>query len=145
MATRNEKFFESGSFAVAGHSAKSNFPKLSYGELKKSGKTVFAVDPSKDTIAGDKTYPDFASLPEKVEAAIIEVPKEETAAWVGKAAEAGIGRVWVHMGRETPEAQSLAEEKGIELHTGSCAVMYLVPGFSMHSPHRWIWKLLGKY
>jgi hypothetical protein len=24
-------------------------------------------------------------------------------------------------------------------------VMYNIPGFSMHAPHRWIWKLLKKY
>ena len=28
---------------------------------------------------------------------------------------------------------------------GTCAVMYVIPGWSAHAPHRWIMRLLGKY
>ena len=104
MPTEHEEFWTNSSFALVGHSAKTPFPVLSYEELKKQGKKVFPVDPSVDEIAGDKTYPDLASLPEKVDAAVLELPKQETEEWVGKAADAGIHNVWIHMNRETPEA-----------------------------------------
>lgn len=62
-----------------------------------------------------------------------------------QAAEVGIKDVWVHMGRETPEALALAREKGLNVLTGTCAVMYVSPGFSYHSVHKWLNKLLGRY
>jgi len=145
MGSNHEDFFLKSSFAIVGHSAKKNFPKLTYGGLKQMGKTVYAVDPGSNEIEGDKAYPDLASLPGKVEAVVLELPKEETADWVAKAAEAGIKDLWVHMNTETDEALVLAREKGMNLRTGTCAVMYVTPGFSFHSFHKWIMKLRGKY
>jgi acyl-CoA synthetase (NDP forming) len=103
MPTDHEAFWGHSRFAFVANSAKKPFPKLSYQELKgQGGKKVFAVDPSVEEIAGDRAYPDFGSLPESVEAAVLEVPREETAAWVRKAADAGVKHLWIHMGRETP-------------------------------------------
>jgi predicted CoA-binding protein len=146
MPTEHEAFWTHSSFAFVGDSANKPFPKLSYRELKKHGdKRVFAVDPSAKEIEGDQAYPDFGSLPEPVEAAVLEVPKQQTAEWVRKAADAGVKHLWIHMGRETPEAVALAEERGLSVLTGTCAVMYVRPGFSYHSLHKWINQLLGKY
>lgn len=145
MPSDYEKFWDSSSYALVGHSTKMPFPKLTYRALKKSGKKVFAVDPSADTIEGDHAYHDLASLPEKVEAIVIEVPEEQTQDWVAKAADTGIKNVWIHMGCETPEALRLAKERGQAVLHGTCAVMYVTPGFSFHSIHKWINKLLGKY
>ena len=146
MPTEHEEFWTHSSFAFVGHSAKKPFPKLSYRELRDRGdKKVFAVDPSAAEIAGDRAYPDFSSLPESVEAAVLEVPREETADWVRKAAAAGVEQLWIHMGRETPDALALADEKGLGVLTGTCAVMYVKQGLSYHSLHKWINQLAGKY
>jgi predicted CoA-binding protein len=145
MASNYEDFWTNSSFAFVGHSAKKGFPTLSYTELKQQGKKVFAVDPSVEQIESDRTYPDLASLPEKVDAVVLELPKEETEDWVRKAADAGIQNVWIHMTRETPEAVNLARERGLTVLTGTCAVMYVKPGFSYHSIHKWINKLIGRY
>jgi predicted CoA-binding protein len=145
MASDYERFWSRSSFALVGNSAKESFPKLTYRELKKSGKKLFPVDPTVATIEGDKSYPDLASLPEKVEAVVIETPKEETRGWVTRAADAGIKNVWIHMGCETAEALEVAREKGLYVCYGTCAVMYVMPGFSFHSIHKWINKMLGKY
>ncbi len=145
MLSDYEKFWINSSYAVVGHSAKMSFPKITYKELKKSGRKVFAVDPSIATVGGDRVYPDLASLPQKVEAVVIEVPKEETKDWVAKAAGAGIRNVWIHMDCDTPEALALAREKGLHVCHGTCAVMYVARGFSFHSIHKWIDKLRGRY
>lgn len=145
MASKHEAFWQHASFAVVGDSARKGFPTLTYRGLREQGKRVFPVDPSVGEIEGDVTYPDLKALPEKVEAAILEVPKEETADWVGRAADAGIERIWIHMNRDTPEALALAEEKGLEVHSGTCAVMYVTPGPTYHSIHKWINKLIGTY
>lgn len=145
MPSDHEKFWSNSSFAFVGHSTKANFPTISFGALRKQGRKVFAVDPSVPEIDGAPTYPDLASLPEPVDAVVLELPKAETKEWVGRAADAGIHEVWIHMGRETPEALALAKEKGLRVLTGNCAVMYVKPGLSYHSLHRWIAKLTGKY
>jgi predicted CoA-binding protein len=145
MPTKYEEFWNKSSFAFVGHSAKKAFPKLSYNEAKKQGKKLFAVDPSVKEIEGDPTYPDLASLPERVEGVVLELPKEETRDWVQKAADAGIQDVWIHMTREAPEALALARERGLNVLTGTCAVMYVKQGFSYHTLHKWINQLIGKY
>jgi predicted CoA-binding protein len=145
MASAHEAFWTHSSYAFVGHSAKKGFPHISYGAAKKIGKKVFAVDPSVKQIDGDTTYPNLGALPEKVDAVVLEVPREETLDQVRQAADAGIRNVWVHMNRDTPEAIALAREKGLTLLTGTCAVMYVMPGFTYHSIHKGLNKLLGKY
>jgi len=145
MQSDREQFWNHASFAVVGDSGKRTFPKLTYTNLKKTGKTVYAVDPAGAEIEGDKPYADLASLPGAVEAVVLEVPKAETAEWVARAADAGISAVWIHQQTDTPEALALAKDKGMEVCSGTCAVMYVKPGLSGHSPHRWIMKLAKKY
>lgn len=145
MPSYRETFWDNASFAFVGHSAKKPFPKLSYGELKRQGKKVFAVDPSVESVLGDRTYADLASLPQKVAAVVIEVPREETARWVERAADAGVEHVWIHMLRDTPEALAVARARGIHLRTGSCAMMYVSHGLSYHAVHRALDKALGRY
>jgi predicted CoA-binding protein len=146
MASAHEVFWTHASFAFVGHSTKASFPRISYGEAKKRGKRVFAVDPSVEQIDGDRTYPDLRSLPEKVDGIVIEGPREETLDVVRQAADAGIKNVWVHMNRDTAEAVEFARQQGLNILTGTCAVMYLTQGgFSVHSIHKWLNKLLGKY
>jgi predicted CoA-binding protein len=145
MTSSFEMFWEHDSFAVVGHTVKKNFPLLTYRGLKKSKKVVFPVDPSVDEIDGDRTFPDLEGLPQKVEALVLEVPKSETRAWIERAAAAGIKNVWIHMQRETPEALALAKQHGMNICSGTCAVMYLTPELTYHSVHRWIMKLIGKY
>jgi predicted CoA-binding protein len=113
MGSAYEAFWTQSAFAFVGHSAAKGFPRLSYGEAKKHGKKVFAVDPSVRQIDGDKTFPDLRSLPEPVDAVVVEVPREETVDWVRQAGDAGIKNVWVHMNRDTPEAIELAKQRGL--------------------------------
>ena len=145
MTSNYETFWENDCFAVVGNKAKQNFPVLTYRGLKKLGKEVFPVDSSVEEIEGDHAYPTLEGLPAEVDAVVLEVPKEETKEWVARVADAGIEDVWIHMGRETPEAVALANDKGMNARTGSCAVMYVKPEPSYHSIHKWIAKLTGKY
>jgi predicted CoA-binding protein len=118
---------------------------ITYQALKKTGRIVYPVDSDGRTIEGVRAYPDLASLPEPVEAVVIEVPKDETRVWVERAARAGIKEVWIHMMRDTPEAVALANERGLNLRTGTCAAMYVTPGLSYHCAHKWIQQIRGRY
>ncbi len=119
-------FWGHRSFAVVGHLKRGGFPRLTYQGLKQRGKTVFPVDPSAGEIDGDTAYPDLASLPTAVEAVVLEVRKEETEGWVEQAAANGIRNVWIHQNRETPEALERAELEGLDVKTGTCAVVRAV-------------------
>lgn len=145
MTSNYETFFDHECFAVVGDKAEKSFPVLTYRGLKKLGKKVFPVDPSAEEIEGDHAYATLDALPAKADAIVLEVPKEDTRDWVAKAADAGIKDVWIHMGRETPEAVALAQDKGMNARTGTCAVMYVTPELSYHSLHKWIMKRIGKY
>ncbi len=145
MSSQYESFWNARSFAVIGHSVKARFPVITYRGLKKLGRDVYPVDPSAGTIEGDRAYRDLESLPNPVEAAVIEVPKEETRDWVERAARVGIKEVWIHTGRETPETLALAREHGLHLRTGTCAAMYVTPGLNYHAVHGLIQRLRRKY
>jgi len=145
MPSRHESFWQHTKYAVVGRSSAKPFPRLTYNALKEAeGMTVFAVDPSCNEIEGDPAYAGFADLPEPVDAVVLEVPREETASWIERAADAGIARVWIHMGRETPEALDAAEKLGIEVCSGTCAVQYLTGGFP-HNIHRLLRKAAGRW
>jgi hypothetical protein len=133
-------------YAVIGNgSSVRPFPKLTYGELKKSGKVVFPIDPSAEAIAGDRAYASLSALPEPVDAVVIEVPKTETLQWCKAAVDRGIKDIWLHANTDSPEVIEFTKEHGVRLRTGTCAVMYLHRGFSVHAVHRFINRMRGKY
>lgn len=145
MSSAHERFWTNPSFAFVGHSSKQRFPELSYAKSRKLGKKVFAIDPDADRIQGDRAYHGFDELPEQVEAAVLEVPRAETAEWVEKAADAGIKNVWIHMQRETPEALAIGRDRGLNVLTGTCAVMYVDRGLSYHAIHKLIARARHRY
>ena len=146
IPSSRQEFWTRSRYAVIGDSSsKKKFPRLTYNGMKAMGKTVYPVDPGAGEIDGDRTYADLAGLPASVEAAVLELPREATAAWVEKAADAGIRELWLHDGTETPEALTLAARRGLRVETGACAVMYVTPGFSIHALHRWVMQLMKRY
>jgi uncharacterized protein len=146
MPSTREDFWEFGSYVVIGDTrGKRPFPKLTYRNLKKLGKTVYAVDPGQADLGGDTVHTDIGSLPAQPEAAVLEVPKDQTAAWVQKVADAGITNLWIHQQTDTPDALRLAQERGMRTEHGTCAVMYVRKGFSGHSIHRAIMKLTKQF
>jgi predicted CoA-binding protein len=145
MTSEHERFWQFERYAVVGHSAKRPFPRLTYGALKKNGKTVYAVDPSATQVDADPAYPDFTALPGPVDGIVFELPRVETAAWLEKAAEFGVKDVWLHMNTDSPEALAVATARQLRVRKGTCAVMYLEHGFSPHKVHGWVMKLLKRY
>ncbi len=143
MASNFEQFWTLERYAFVGMSAEKPFPETSFAALRATeGKTVYAVDPTADEIDGEKAYDDLAALPEKVDAVVLEVPQDKTEQWIAKIAEAGVEHLWIHMGRDTPEALELAKEKGINVRHGTCAVMYVRGGFP-HNVHKFFRKMFG--
>ncbi|HLE00109.1 MAG TPA: CoA-binding protein [Bdellovibrionota bacterium] len=145
-----ERFWDAQIYLVIGNSAKMPFPRLTYLGLKANKKTVFAIDPASGSIEGDRAFADLKSFsgiserPEKIDAAVLELPNDETARWVSLLADFGIKKIWIHQDTETPQALQIAKERGVQVFTGTCAVMYLNSSFP-HSFHRCIMKMTRRY
>jgi uncharacterized protein len=139
------RFVSDKKIAVVGVSATGKgFGSFAYTELKKRGYRVMAVHPTASSFQGDRCWSNFASLPEPVERALVVVKPEATESVVRDAAAAGVRRVWLQQGAESPAALRAAEELGLDVVHGQCILMFAEPVGSFHGFHRWIWKLIGK-
>ena len=136
-------FINQKSFAVVGVSRKGNkFGNMAYKELKAKGYQVYAVHPEAEILEGDRAYKDFASLPGKVDGVVIVVPPAQTEKVVREAATAGIKRVWMQQGSESPAAIQFCQENGIAEVHGDCIMMYAI-NTGGHKFHGWLWRVLG--
>jgi predicted CoA-binding protein len=113
-------------------------------ELRAKGYEVLVVHPDADTIDGVPCYRSLADLPKPAGGLIAVVPPPETRRLVTEAAAAGITRVWMQQGSESPEAVRFCEENGMVAVHGECILMFVEPAAFIHRFHRWIWSVLGK-
>jgi predicted CoA-binding protein len=131
--------------AVVGVSRKGRgFGNMAFKELKQKGYRLFPVNPHAETLEGERCFPSLSALPEPVDAVLIVVPPPETEKVVREAAAAGIRRVWMQQGAESPEAIRFCQENGIEVIHGECILMFTEHAAFYHRAHRWMWGLLGK-
>ena len=93
-------------------------------DLVNAGYEACGVNPACTGIEGTACYPDLASLPWKPELVITVVPPKATEKVVRDAREAGISRVWMQPGSESPEAISFCEANGIEMMHDACIMIY---------------------
>ncbi len=140
-----EEFLTQKKFAVVGVSRKkTKFGNAIYKELKQKGYTVFPINPNMQTFEGETCYPDLLSLPEKVDAIIINVPPVQTEKVVREAKEAGINKVWLQQGSQSEEAIKYCEENNIDCVSNECILMFAQPSAFIHRAHKWVWNVLGK-
>lgn len=131
--------------AVVGISRKGRkFGNMAFKELKKHGYQLFPVNPNAETIEGERCYPSLSALPGPVDGVLVVVPPAETEKVVREAAAAGIKRVWMQQGAESPEAIRFCQENGIEAIHGECILMFTEPCAFFHRAHRWVWGVFGK-
>ena len=114
-------------------------------ELSKNKRSVFPLNPNTDIIMNKTCYPDIQNLPEKVDALVLVVKPEETVKLVKQAHSAGISRIWMQQGSESPEAIEFCESNNMTVVSKECIFMYLDPVSSIHKFHRGLWKIFGKY
>ncbi len=139
------QFVAEKTIAVVGASAAGKgFGAFAYTELKKKGYRVMAIHPTASAVHGDRCWPSFAALPEPVERALVVVKPDAAEAVLRAAAAAGVRRIWLQQGAESPAALKAAEELGLDVVHGQCILMFADPVGPLHGIHRWIWKLIGK-
>ena len=133
------------SLAVVGVSRSGKkFGNTAYRALKAKGYQLVPVHPEAKTLEGDRCAKNLASLPAPVGGVLVIVPPQQAEQVVQEAAAAGIKRVWLQQGAESPAAIRLAESKGMSVVAGECILMFAEPAGFGHRAHRWVWGLLGR-
>ncbi len=113
-------------------------------ELKGRGYQVFLIHPEAQEIGGERCYPNLESVKSQVDGVFICVSPRQAEQVVREAATAGITKVWLQQGADSPEALAAARELSITPVTGKCILMYAQPVGSFHSWHRAFAKLFGQ-
>jgi predicted CoA-binding protein len=140
-----EEFFAQPALAVVGVSRSGKkFGNYAYKNLKEKGYKVYQIHPKSELIDGDPCYPDFNSIPDKVEAAVMVIKPIHTLKMLEEAHQSGIKYVWLQQGAESKEAIEFCIKNGINLVHNECIMMFADPVKSMHRFHRFIWKIAGK-
>ena len=142
MSSEQESFWDADSYVVITDKTKPAM-KWAIHELKSSGKQVYTIDLSEKHEEG--ALQNVSELPDGIQRAVIGVTKTRPEDLIDALEEKGIKEIWIHWMTETPEAQEKCRDHGIHLITGRCPMMYLSHGVSIHTAHREIAKLVGKY
>ena len=124
-----DEFLAQRRIAVAGVSRDTKQPaNLIYRRLREHGYDVFAVNPSAETVEGDRCFASVAELPRPVDGVVIVTPPGESRHVVEDCARADVPRVWLHRGLGpgslTDEAVACAREHGMRVIPGGCPNMF---------------------
>jgi uncharacterized protein len=140
-----QDFLAQKTLAVVGVSrGGKKFGNMAYRELKAKGYHVIPVHPSAEVVEGDKAYPNLAAIPEKPGGVLVIVSPAQAEKVVQDAAKAGISRVWLQQGAESPAAIQYCKDNGIKVVHNECIMMFAEPTGFGHKAHRWVWGVLGK-
>ncbi len=113
-------------------------------ELTAKGYRVLPVHPEAAEVDGVRCWPSLEELPEPVGGVVVVVPPSQGESVVEAAAAAGIRRVWLQQGAESPAVLERATSRGLEVVSGECILMFAQPTGLIHRAHRWLWGVLGK-
>jgi predicted CoA-binding protein len=140
-----EEFVNCKRLAVVGVSRdEKKFGSMAYLELKERGYDLVPVHPDLPSFAGETCYPRLQAIPQPVDGAVVIVSPARVSDVLRDAAAAGVTRVWIQQGAESPEALALADELGLSVAHNACILMYAQPVRGFHKFHRAIVKLFGK-
>lgn len=94
-----------------------------YRDLKRKGYSVYPVNPKRDTVDGDPTYPSVAELPVAPDIVNLVVPAEVGVKVVRQALDIGYDRIWVQPGAESPELLTLLQESDARYVAHDCIMV----------------------
>jgi uncharacterized protein len=114
-----EDFLAGGPFAVVGASRdRSKYGNKVLRCYLQNGLTAWPVNPHEAEVEGVPCAHDLASLPGPVHGASIITPPPVTECIVEEAAAAGVRRLWMQPGAESPRALERARELGLAVIAG---------------------------
>jgi predicted CoA-binding protein len=146
MKKEIQDFIDSKRIAIMGASRTGKkFGNMIADELKPKGYEVFLVHPEAKEISGQVCYPNIAALKDQVDAVLICLPPAKAKQAVQEVADAGLKKVWLQQGSQSPEVLALAKQLGLSTVAGKCIMMYADPVSSLHGWHKAFAKIFGQY
>ena len=130
MITANKisEFLNQKEIAVVGASRNpAKYGNIIFKKLLAAGYLVYPVNPGASSIDGHPVYPNLASLPESVKAAVVVVPPAVSGIIARQAIAAGFRHIWFQPGAESPAAISVLEAAGINVIYGTCLLVRVYP------------------
>lgn len=146
MNQKIKDFVASKRIAIVGVSqSNAKFGNSIYQELKEKGYELVPVHHTMENFANDPCFKSIQAITPKVEGVLINVKKENVKSILDDAHQAGVKKIWMQQGSESPETVAYGESLGMDIVSGGCIMMYAEPVKSVHAFHRWIWRLIKKY
>jgi predicted CoA-binding protein len=140
-----QNFLQPRRFAIAGVSRNpKKFGRMVYDELRKSGYTLYPINPNVQEIAGEKCYAGISELPGDVKHLFIATAKEETDGVLREAIQKGITHVWVQQMAETPDTLQIAADSNMQLISKKCIFMFATPVKGIHQLHKCLMGIFGR-
>jgi predicted CoA-binding protein len=140
------KFIDLNNIAVVGVSRTGKgFGIAVYNHLKDNGYTVFGVNRKGGFSNNVKLYESLFKIEYTIDGIITVVPPAETEIVVQEAFDLGIKNIWMQLGSDSKNAVEICKEKNMNVVYNQCIMMFIEPVKSIHSFHRWINKITGKY
>ncbi len=102
---------------------RSKYGNTIYRDLRRKGFRVFAVNPNRDTVEGDRAYRSLADLEEPPTIVDIVVPPRVALEVLKTARELGYLNVWVQPGAESPEVLAYLQEHGFNYLAHACIMV----------------------
>jgi len=87
----------------------------------------------------------ISELPAAVDSVVIGVTKTNPADAMQSLEKKGIKKFWIHWRTENPEVEKMRSSSQTQCVTGKCPMMYLAHGLNIHTMHRSVAKIIGKY
>jgi uncharacterized protein len=112
-------------------------------ELKERGYQVWIVHPEAQEIGGERCYSSLTAIKGEVDRVVICLPPSQAIQALREAVEAGITRIWLQQGADSPEVRAEAQKLGVSPILGKCILMYAQPVRSFHGWHRTFARLTG--
>jgi len=108
---------------IASVGLSSNPEKESYGialYLKGQGYRIIPVNPTTPEVFGEKSYPDLASVPEKIDVVQVFRKPEDVPPVVDDAIKVGAKVIWMQEGISHEEAARKARDAGLQVVMDAC-------------------------
>lgn len=101
----------------------SKYGNIIYRDLKRRGWNVYPVHPALDTVDGDPVYKSVANCPETPGLAVFVIPAEIGLKVAEVAKAAGIERIWLQPGADSPALIARITELGLKLVHHECIMV----------------------
>lgn len=141
-----KNFIAQKNIAVVGVSSSGKgFGTAVFNHLKENDYYVYPVNINGGNYKQEKLYKNLSEISETIDGVVTVVPPAETEKVLKDVVQLGIKNVWMQQGSESKQAIEFCKENNLNAVYGECILMFAEPVKSIHSFHRWIWKLIGKY